>query len=455
MKCVECIGKLVEYTEGLLPDMQKQEMEAHLKDCTQCRAELQEVSRLRERITINSKSRQSADFEDVVFNRIIREQNLRLKQADRISRQLQIWRNIMKNRITKLTTAAVIFAVVAITFIALDFSAKPAWAIEQTIEALKHIKAVYISGYVNYRGSDRELSEIWARPNSKDSSASGDFKLVEGDKHISVSSEESNLTYVYSKYSTGDVVYITEGLNRSSTPCPTSGMFEQFKELAQNWKEEYRKDEITGRDSVFVTFDGIPVNDANHWMFEFDVETKLPVRGSIWWDKNYQGQPHFEFDKIIFDKEIPDDTFDFEIPQGAQVIDCRILRSLLDENSNYGIAVNELSAYDSCKKAVTEYWQAVIGRDWAKVKNLRPLAAGQELEKLQAMYEQNEPAELINITEMNHINDPGTFAEVFYEIRLKNGEIKQGTLNVEVRQTTKGRLAVIAGSIGPEFNDKK
>jgi hypothetical protein len=377
------------------------------------------------------------------------------KQINSVTTGPNIGRIIMKSPITKLAAAAVIFAVVAITFIALNFSAKPAWAIEQTIEALKHIKAAYISGYANYRGSGRTPFELWVRPNSKDSSASGDFKLVEGDKHIAVSSEEKNLTYVYSRYPSGDVVYITEGLNRSSTPCPTSGMFEQFKELAQNWKEEYRKDEITGRDSVFVTFDGIPVNDANHWLFEFDVETKLPVRGSIWWDKNYQGQPHFEFDKIIFDKEIPDDTFNFEIPQGAQVIDCRVLRSLLDKNPNYGIDVNELSAYDSCKKAVTEYWQAVIGRDWSKVKNLRPLAAGQELEQLQVMYEQNEPAELFNITGMNHINDPGTFAEVFYEIRLKSGEIKQGILNVELRLTNRGKIAIVAGSVGPEFNDKK
>ena len=363
-----------------------------------------------------------------------------------------LWRTFMKSPITKLAAAAVIiFAVV----LGINLSARPAWAIEQTIEALKHIKAVYISGYVNYRGSDREPFELWARPDSNDGFVSGDFKLVEGDKHIAVSSEENNLTYVYSQYSTGDVVYITEGLNRSSAPYPTSDLFRQFKELAENWKEEYYKDEISGRDSVFVTFTGIPVNEARYWRFEFDLETKLPVRGSVWWDANYQGQPHCEYEKIIFDKEIPDGFFDFEIPQGAQVIDCRILRNLLDENPDYGIAVDRLSTSDACREAVIQYWQAVINRDWTKVKSLRTLSAGQDWDSLLARYNENEPAQLINITGMNHLNDPGTFAEVFYEILLKNGEIKQGILNVEVRQTNKGRLAVIAGSIGSEFNDKK
>ena len=365
---------------------------------------------------------------------------------------LKIRKIIMKSPITKLAAAAVIIFIVVL---GINPPTKPAWAIEQTIEALKHIKAVYICGYTNYKGSGRVPFELWARPDSTDGSASGDFKLVEGDKHISLSSEKSNLTYVYSKYPTVDVAYITEGLNRSSTPYPTSNLFEQIKVLAKNWKEDYRRDEITGRDSVFVTFDGIPVNDAGYWLFEFDLETKLPVRASVWWDANYQGEPHIEIDKMIFDKEIPDDIFTFEIPHEAEVIDCRILRQLLDDNSNYGINVDELSAYDSCRIAVTEYWQAVIERDWAMVTNLRPLAAGQELEYLQAMYDQNEPAELIGITGLNHINDPGTFAEVFYEIRLKNGEIKQGILNVELRLTNSGKIAVIAGSVGPEFNDKK
>jgi len=374
------------------------------------------------------------------------------KKTQTAEHQPNLWRKIMRSPIMKLAAAAVIIFVIVL---GINLSTKPAWAIEQTIEALKHIKAVYISGYTSYKGSGRVPFEVWARPNSKDSSASGDFKLVEGDKHISFSSEKSNLTYVYSKYPTGDVVYITEGLNRSSTPYPTSNLFEQIKALAKNWREDYRRDEITGRDSVFVTFDGMSINDAGYWLFEFDVETKLPVRASVWWDKNYQGQPHIEIDKMIFDNQIPDNTFAFEIPQGAQVIDCRILRNLLDKNSNYGINVDELSAYDSCRKAVTEYWRAVIGRDWAKVTNLRPLAAGQELEHLVAIYEQNEPAELIGITGLNHINDPGTFAEVLYEVRLKNGEIKQGILNVELRLTKMGKIAVIAGSVGPEFNDKK
>jgi hypothetical protein len=108
MNCTECIENLVEYIEGLLPGSQKQAIEAHLRDCQKCRAELQEMTSLSKRITSDAKNRQSADFENAVFNRIIREQNQRLKQADRISRQLKVWRMIMKSKITKLTVAAAI-----------------------------------------------------------------------------------------------------------------------------------------------------------------------------------------------------------------------------------------------------------------------------------------------------------------------------------------------------------
>jgi hypothetical protein len=116
MNCTECKEKFVEYIEGLLPDNQKQEVEAHLKNCRQCQTELEQLNSLGKRLTSDSENKQSmdstgspqADFENAVFNRIVREQNKRLKQAAGINRQLNIWRIIMKSRITKFAAAAAV-----------------------------------------------------------------------------------------------------------------------------------------------------------------------------------------------------------------------------------------------------------------------------------------------------------------------------------------------------------
>ncbi len=122
MNCTECQEKLVEYIEGLLPDGQKQAIEAHIRDCVRCQAELDELTILGQRMTSDGKSRQSADFENAVFNRIVREQNQRLKRADGISRPLQVWRIIMKSRITKFAVAA---AVIAAAIIGTHFIGNP------------------------------------------------------------------------------------------------------------------------------------------------------------------------------------------------------------------------------------------------------------------------------------------------------------------------------------------
>lgn len=54
---------------------------------------------------------------------------------------------------------------------------------------------------------------------------------------------------------------------------------------------------------------------------------------------------------------------------------------------------------------------------------------------------------------MNHLNDPGTFVEVFCILRMKDGSTHHSLLNVALQDTPAGRIGVVAGSAGPEFYD--
>jgi len=360
---------------------------------------------------------------------------------------------IMKNPFTKLAAAAtiVLAAVLSITF--LNQTATPAWAIEQTIEALNNIKVIHLVGYAKYPDQPRSALEGWAMPNSTDRSVSGNFKLIEGDHHISIANEKENVTYVYTRHPNGDVVYLTRGLNRVCNPFPASDLFRQFKQIGSNWIERYGKDEETGRDCVFVTFVGPSVDTASYWKFQFDLETKLPIHGGVWWSENYEGEPHFDYTAIEYGCELPEGFFDFDIPEGTQIVDCRELRDLIDENPNYGVLVGEMSTADACTKVVEEYWKAVIDKNWERIKKIRPLTAGNDLEQLRALYSQHQPVELLNIVGMNHLNDPGTFAEVTCRLKMKDGTTRQSVLNVEIRQTPRGRTGVIAGSIMGELTE--
>ncbi len=114
MNCAECKEILVAYLEGLLAEPQKQAVTEHLKDCHTCQAEVKQLTNLRERLVSNGRTVAQSDLEDEVLNRIIREQNVRLKTANKAGAALKLRRIIMKSSITRMAAAAVIIVAVLI-----------------------------------------------------------------------------------------------------------------------------------------------------------------------------------------------------------------------------------------------------------------------------------------------------------------------------------------------------
>ena len=108
MNCAECKELLVVHLEGLLEGPEKQAVLEHLGQCQTCRAELEELQTLQQRLVNNGKALAQSDLENDVMNRIIREQNARLKATDQVSAGLRIRRLIMRSSITKLSIAAAV-----------------------------------------------------------------------------------------------------------------------------------------------------------------------------------------------------------------------------------------------------------------------------------------------------------------------------------------------------------
>jgi hypothetical protein len=114
MKCAECQESLVAYLEGLLAEDQKLAVTEHLKDCHSCQDEVKQLTNLQERLVSNGRVATQSDLENEVLNRIIREQNVRLKAAGKASAGLKLRRLIMKSSITKVAVAAAVIVVAAI-----------------------------------------------------------------------------------------------------------------------------------------------------------------------------------------------------------------------------------------------------------------------------------------------------------------------------------------------------
>jgi hypothetical protein len=105
---------LVAYVEGLLEESRKQAVAEHLKGCSACQAESKELTGLHDRLVTNGKALAQSDLETDVMNQVVREQNVRLKAADRAAAGLKLRRIIMKSSITKVAAAAVIIVAVLI-----------------------------------------------------------------------------------------------------------------------------------------------------------------------------------------------------------------------------------------------------------------------------------------------------------------------------------------------------
>jgi len=188
--------------------------------------------------------------------------------------------------------------------------ATPAWALDQTIEALEETRNCIISGTNN----DRLRSMPFTCQIKFD-----DRLRYESDAEVYLVNADISHFY-YPAY--GEVF-----VRKSEDPkwyhklmemklWASGSVLKQLKKIAEGWHEVYEKDLQTGKDSVFVTCTAM---DRSIW-FQFDVETKLVVRGKLWRNLGMQGKPEFVAESILYNVDMPDETFDFEVPSGVKVV---------------------------------------------------------------------------------------------------------------------------------------
>jgi len=139
MNCAESKELLVAYVEGLLEDSEKQAVAEHLKDCSACQAELQELTGLHDRLVTNGKALAQSNLEKDVMNQVIREQNVRLKAAARATEALNIRRTIMKSPVTRIAAAA---AVIIVAALGINSIMAPSVTWAQVIEPILNARTV-------------------------------------------------------------------------------------------------------------------------------------------------------------------------------------------------------------------------------------------------------------------------------------------------------------------------
>jgi hypothetical protein len=251
------------------------------------------------------------------------------KQSRRKPQALKIWRIIMKSQKTKLATAAVIIVAVALSVTIFNNSTSTAWAIEQSIKALDHFRAISMEGWESERtwredgGLELRPSRSWAVANEDQTMIKKYRTEVDG---FLILTTNGLKTWRYDPNT--NTVRIEDRPYIASECWFGSRLLEQLKDgrdkgVFTHWEVTCGKDPVTGGQRVFLKaawLDGRYNGPRSMWI-EFDVESMLPVGFKQWENANWEGSATLVMEKITYHENLPDDLFEFEIPEGATVIE--------------------------------------------------------------------------------------------------------------------------------------
>jgi outer membrane lipoprotein-sorting protein len=258
------------------------------------------------------------------------EQNLLIalaKQSCQKGQSLRIWRTFMKTKIAKIAAAAVI-ALAAILLIPFSQSDSPAWAIEQSIEALDRFRAVSVEGWESERTWEENgklnmhAFRSWAVAD-KDQTKVEKYRTEVEDYLVLTTNGQKTWRY---DPNTHTVRIENRPYNAGDFWCG-SRFLQQLKEardkwLITKWEITYGEDPATGKERAFLSFsvpEGPP--SPRSLRIEFDLESKLPVSLKQWENPNWEGPADLKAETITYHETLPDDLFEFEIPEGATVIE--------------------------------------------------------------------------------------------------------------------------------------
>src|SRR4030042_6165471 len=100
------------------------------------------------------------------------------------------------------------------------------------------------------------------------------------------------------------------------SPWCTGKMLEILKLFTDDWEQVVQTDPNTGQERVHVTCSYRPSNTS--LSFVVDVGTKLIQQDKMWSNLRRKGEPRLAAHTFLYDEEIPDKTFEFEVPPGAK-----------------------------------------------------------------------------------------------------------------------------------------
>jgi len=224
-----------------------------------------------------------------------------------------IWRMIMNSKITKLATVAVVILAAVLGVSLLDRSAAPAYAIEQTIQAMRSVTSVR-AYCTDWDGSKGEvLVQIDPKTGQEEYHYAniGNLLIVATPQKTYYYHKDKNLVRIRNEYvPTAEVRF--------------SKLFKDLPDWIQslNGKLDFKSEfDQALKKQVIRIHAYIPAQKdfgEKEFIADIDPETKLPINMVA--IKAAPGQGLKSVDRIEYNVTIPEGSFDFQIPEGAKVV---------------------------------------------------------------------------------------------------------------------------------------
>ncbi len=346
---------------------------------------------------------------------------------------LNIRRIIMRSRVTKTAAAAAIVAGLMVVVFVLDEAAAPAYAIEQTIDAIREVKTVHMAGEFYKQGE----FECWMK--------------YEGDPdiptHVWLGRAGTNL----SKICSPDGVF---GLNKRTNAVH----FARRDERGKTWIIKFGsffKEAVEGArrtDSMGVYTEGQHIvvhikTPKREQKFLVDPKTKLPISFSTITDDDPMEMMREtlavrNLQWIHYNQVPPEGIFD--LPADAKVVEDEI-DSMVDPDS--GLAVDNMTKQQACLEIVRQTGRALVDLDPAALCKLDlffRLYTPDIWEQLKQMKQAGQWVDELVITGEAYEEDG--FWYVPCEIRMLDGKSEVQTPMIKFYEMEGKTLCFIVGS---------
>lgn len=224
-----------------------------------------------------------------------------------------IWRIIMNSKITKIAAAAVVTLAVVVGVTLIDKSTTPAYAIEQTIQAMRSVSSVraYCTDWDGSKG------EGWVQVNPE--TGQEEYYYADIGNLLTVGTPQK--TYYY--YKDKNLVRIRNEYVPAAE-VRFSRLFEDLADLIQrlNGKLEFQSEfDQELKKQVIKIHAYIPARTdfaGREFIISVDPKTKLPINTET--IQGAPGQGVKSVDGFEYNVPIPQGLFDFQIPEGAEVV---------------------------------------------------------------------------------------------------------------------------------------